>query len=691
MPEPPYNTGDVERSIVTSLVEFLREYHHDDLATLARDKGDRLWISYCDLRNYDMALADDLCEHPQYLLWHIGLAIKEIDIPLADAQSVLADVEVAIYDMPDHTHQTPGEIRSDDGLRYVAIDGILERVTSTSDVPNTLVYECERCGAKIERIQDIHTSGSNEPYECTGCERQGPFTVRHRESDWSDYAKLRVEAPPDASESDSGVLTGYVLDDLIDRGGPSGLLSRAGEPVTVYGILRRQQKDGTGENDLLFDHVLDVRAIEFDRDDETISIADHRDDFETLADRPDAVDLFAESIAPQLHATDAWTAAMEFAVAYLFGAPRVDIPNGPTYRGDLHFLIMSDYGTGKSTFKGDIAAYSPKCINKSTTALSSGVGLTAAAVKDDFGEGQWTIKPGLLVRASGGHLILDEIDKGPDELTKMNDALEGEQLVDIEKAGKSVTYESRTALLAMGNPVDGRFDRHEPIADQLGIADSLISRFDGIITMQDSADTEMDHKIAETYGKSYTEAQQTQYGDRETLDQLDREVPIDTGQAWIEHARENVTPTLTYEQFETLEDWYAEEVRQLNGGGDKPVPVTVRVLAATVKMAVAFARARLQDSVETPQIERAKKLAKRLVEQNWDGEQFDASKHYSSAPETQGDRREAVWQAIDSGATTVAEVAEETDLTTKQAQHDIDKLKQKGELYEPESGEYRTT
>jgi len=55
MPEPPYNTGDVERSIVTSLVEFLREYHHDDLATLARDKGDRLWISYCDLRNYDMA------------------------------------------------------------------------------------------------------------------------------------------------------------------------------------------------------------------------------------------------------------------------------------------------------------------------------------------------------------------------------------------------------------------------------------------------------------------------------------------------------------------------------------------------------------------------------------------------------------------------------------------------------------
>ncbi|MFB6198938.1 MAG: hypothetical protein ABEI52_11840, partial [Halobacteriaceae archaeon] len=424
----------------------------------------------------------------------------------------------------------------------------------------------------------------------------------------SDYSKLRIQARPDTDND--GKIPGYALNDLIDVGGDGGLLSRAGEPVVAYGIVRRVQKSGRGENGLLFDHLLEVKAVEFERDKDTVNVEKHRDEFEQLAERPDAIDLFAESIAPHLHETEAWETAMEFAVAYLFGAPRIDITDGPTYRGDLHFLIVTDYGMGKSTFKEDIEAYSPKSISKSTTALSSGVGLTAAAVKDDFGEGQWTIKPGLLVRANGGHLLLDEIDKGPDQLTEMNDALEGEQVVDIEKAGKSATYQSRTGLLALGNPVDGRFNPHDAIAEQLGISETLLSRFDGIVTMEDHSDKEQDANVAETYGKSYTEAQEKAYGDRDEFDHLERQVPVDVGQAWIKYARENVNPLLRYEQFEALKEWYADDVRQLNQsfasdgeGEDMPVPATVRVLGAAVKMSIAFARVHLRDEVQEQDIE----------------------------------------------------------------------------------------
>jgi len=382
---------------------------------------------------------------------------------------------------------------------------------------------------------------------------------------------------------------------------------------------------------------------------------------------------------------------MEFAVAYLFGAPRIDITGGPTYRGDLHFLMITDFSMGKSTFKSDIEAYSPKCVSKSTTALSSGVGLTAAAVKDDFGEGQWTIEPGLLVRANEGHLLLDEIDKGPDELTDMNDALEGEQVVDVEKAGQSVTYDSKTGLMALGNPIEGRFDPNLNIAEQMGLDETLLSRFDGIVTMMDEADVQQDEKVAEAYGESYTEAQEAQYGDREEFERLDRPVPVDVGRAWIKHAREEVNPILHYEQFEELRSWYAEEVRQLNNsyasnngeGADMPE------LGAAVKMSIAFARVHLRDEVQSEDVERAKKLGKRLVKQNWTGEAFDASKNRGS---TQDSRKDRVYKYVrENGEVSEEELMKNVRGEESKIRNDIEQYKRSGEFMMPETGMLRVT
>lgn len=625
------------QNMLNRLVEFLTDYYQEEIAQIAQAPSDKqsLWVDYNDLWRYDPVLAEeDFLAEPDDILDYLEEAIQMVDVPI---DQDLSHVTARITNINDEYVYSPGEIRKEQGGRFIGVHGVLERVTSTSDLPEQLVFECQRCGCVIPIPQSPNQEEIQEPHECTSCERQGPFQTlpNHEQSKWADYAKVRIQSKPD-SDTD-GKITGYVLNDLIDEGGETGILGRAGEPITVYGTVERIQKRGRNQNQLLFDHFLDVNSIDFVRDDETVDIAEHKDEFEKLAARPDAVDLFADSIAPHLHATDAWETAMEFAVAYLFGAPRIDIPEGPTYRGDLHFLIVSDYGMGKSDFSTDVEAYSPKCISKSTTALSSGVGLTAAAVKDDFGEGQWTLKPGLLVKANGGHLILDEIDKGPDQLTDMNDALEGKQQVDVEKAGQSATYESRTGLLALGNPVEGRFDPNLTISEQLGLSESLLSRFDGVVTMEDLADEEKDKSIAESFGRAYTEAQQAEFGEQDSLDYLEREVPIDVGQAWIKYAREEVNPILKYEQFKELQDWYANEVRQLNQtfaqngeGEDMPVPATVRDLGAAVKMSIAFARVHLREKVQKQDVERAKKLARRMVKQYWDGEKFNASKESSS-------------------------------------------------------------
>jgi len=676
-------------------VEFLERYYKDEIAELSINDKTAVRVDHGDLFQYDQGLAEDLREAPDRVLEALEGAVREVERPVADT---LGDISVRVVGLGEQDEIAPGEVRQEHGGKYVCIKGVLDRVTSTSDLPLQVAFKCPRCGAVQVVPQDVTNGELQEPTDCATCERQVAWQLLGGDdsTEWTDYAKLRIKSRPDVNPELEGKIPGYALNELIDVGGEAGLFGRAGEPVKVYGIIRRTQKSGRGENELLFDHLLDVRAIEFERDANTVDIEKHRDEFEALAARENAVDLFAESIAPQLHATDAWDAAFEFAVAYLFGAPRIDVPQGPTYRGDLHFLMITDFGMGKSTFKEDIAAYSPKCLSKSTTALSSGVGLTAAAVKDDFGEGQWTIKPGLLVRANGGHLILDEIDKGPDELTDMNDALEGEQVVDIEKAGQSATYESRTAVMALGNPVEGRFGDNTAIAEQMGINETLLSRFDGIVTMEDTADEEQDKKVAETYGRAYTEAQEQQYGDREEFDTLDRPVGVDVGQAWIKHAREEVNPLLRYVQFEELKDWYASEVRQLNHtyaepgeGEDMPVPATVRVLGAAVKMSIAFARVRLQDEVEQEQIERAKKLGKRLVKQNWNGERFDATNTQMS----QEKEHKRIYAALDEhGEQTPGELAENTNMEETRVRELLERARTgqyNFDIIAKQSGEYR--
>jgi replicative DNA helicase Mcm len=341
-----------------------------------------------------------------------------------------------------------------------------------------------------------------------------------------------------------------------------------------------------------------------------------------------------------------------------------------------------------------VEQFSPKAIQKSATGLSSDVGLLAAAVKDDFGEGQWTIKPGILVRGNGGHVILDEIDKPDADLSRMNDALEGSQKVDIEKAGQSATYQSRIGLLATGNPEDSRYNAQEAIAHQIGIDETLLSRFDGIVTMRDTPDTDTDAKIAERIIDGIVEASEVTNADREEFDVLERPVPVEVGRAWIKHAREHVYPTARKDQLEAIKEWYADEVRQLNNdfagngeGGDMPVPVTARVVENCYRFAAAFARLHLRDEIADVDVERAKDLAKRLISQNWQDGEFVPPEVQEG---TQNGKIRAVFNVVDNADEPLSAEQIEQRSGVDSAPHYIDKLKQEGELMEPQTGRYRS-
>ena len=578
-------------------------------------------IPYMDVFRHDPEVAEEILERPEETLDLAAAAINEMSLPV---EINMEDAEVRFVDLPDDLVYTPGELNAALTGKYIGINGVIDRITTADEKPVTLAFECLRCGMLTTVPQTEEEL--QEPTDCPSCERRGPFRIDERQSEWKDYVKVRIDHPPSSQTISGEKIDGDVTGALVNEHGEFGLVSRAGESATVYGILSRKQKG----NKALFERTLDVVAVDFDNQEDNIDVSEHEETFTALAAKDNAVDLMAESIVPELYATDAWDTALEWSVAYLFGAPRIDVPNGPTYRGDIHGAIISDFGMGKSMFASGLVDYSPKVIRKSATGLSSDVGLTAAAVQDDFGQGQWTIRPGILVQANGGHVILDEIDKGPDDLSKINDAIEGEQTVDVNKAGISATYPSRVGLLVLGNPKDSRFDPYQSVSSQLGVDQSTLSRFDGIVTMMDTIDTDIDGKIATQSLTALKEAQEMQFGDGEPGEVLSRPVSPDVGKAWVKYARERVFPKLQDEHIPVIREWYAEEVRKLNTafddnyneGADMPVPASPRVIHWVSRFASAFARCHLRDTVSDSDVERAITLAKRLISQRWTGDKF---------------------------------------------------------------------
>ena len=156
---------------------------------------------------------------------------------------------------------------------------------------------------------------------------------------------------------------------------------------------------------------------------------------------------------------------------------------------------MGDPGIAKSQLLRSVAELSPRGV-MTTGKSTSAAGLTATVVRDDFGDGRWTLEAGALVLASGGVACVDEIDKmEAEDRSAMHEALE-QQTVTITKAGINSTLQARCAVLAAANPKFGRINPMNPMAGQIDMPITLLSRFDIFFIMRDVLDNEKDERLA---------------------------------------------------------------------------------------------------------------------------------------------------------------------------------------------------
>jgi replicative DNA helicase Mcm len=361
--------------------------------------------------------------------------------------------------------------------------------------------------------------------------------------------------------------------------------------------------------------------------------------------------------------------------------------------------VIGEAGTGKSSLLEAAESISPRSGYVSGKNATK-AGVTAAAVRDDFGDTEWSLDSGAIVKAHKGLCCIDEIDKVEgDVLSSLHTALEKQRL-EVNKAGIDASLRCHTSVLAAGNPEEGEFIDEMNTLSQINLDPPLRSRFDLLFTLRDRPEHEHDKDMAEHMAKMrQLSGLQAKGHDSREIDEIMPAVDIPVLRAWIAYAREHVNPVIEdTELIEEIGEWFADE--RTNKNGDKTM--NRRMVGAVSRLAEASARVRLSDIVAKSDIERASKIIEQsLQDLGLIGENatVDIGEVDSGTSKTQRERVQSVLGIIQNLQTdgagaeveNVIETAQSAGIERSKVKHEIDKLKQKGDLYEPKTGSVRTT
>jgi replicative DNA helicase Mcm len=660
------------------LTRFLRDYYREEIAQLAEQYPSErrsLRIDWNDLYQFDPDVADDIVEDPEAIIAYLEEAMPNVDLPI-DVD--LSDANARVYNLPQQL-DVPEVHRKQNIGRLVDVRAQFSKRSMVKQRPREAVFECRRCGEETR----IPQAGDylQEPYECQGCERQGPFTLNRQATTWIDHQYARIQQPPERTQGGNAEeIDVHLQGDLINELTPGDRVSM----TSIYALQEPEQRGSLDYEGILEGHAVTKEESSY----EDINVAEYREEIEAIAagERGDPFELLVGSINPDHHGDEDVKLAIGL---QLFGGYTRESPSGSRKRGVSHILMMGDPGCGKSTFLQAVDELAPR----STYASGKGAtasGLTAAAVQDDFGEGQqWTLEAGALVLADGGVACIDELDKVPESaVSSMHDALESMR-VHVNKAGINATLSAETSMLAAGNPEHGRFDPYQPRAEQLEIPPTLMSRFDLMFMVSDSVDEEQDGAVIDHMMRSRLAASKRDKGEplsEEEQAQVEPAITPEVLRAYIAHARESCKPDL---RDEAARELLREEFMQLRLSNqedeESPIPVTYRQVEAIERLAEASARVRLSDRVEVEDVERALMLVKKSMRQvGIDPEtgQFDADIIETGESLSQRERRKRVLAVIaDKDGTSIEEIAEVTGIDEGYVKSDLEHYKERGEIY----------
>jgi len=190
-----------------------------------------------------------------------------------------------------------------------------------------------------------------------------------------------------------------------------------------------------------------------------------------------------------------------------------------------------------------------------------------------------------------------------------------QQTVTVAKAGLHASLNARCALLAAANPVYGNYDTDRRPQDNIGLPDSLLSRFDLLFILLDTIDRDSDQQVANHVLRSHQfnelepSSRTCLYGSNtlkaETL-RPDEDAALPASQKsttlhpefirrYVYFARHQMEATLSENACQNIASAYADLRAKAD---ERTLPVTARCLESLIRLATANAKVRLSEAVD---------------------------------------------------------------------------------------------
>ncbi|MGC8479535.1 MAG: minichromosome maintenance protein MCM [Candidatus Micrarchaeia archaeon] len=580
--------------IEDKFTEFFNNYYSEHIKDMyiGYPKVRSLNIDIRDLERFDTDLTLQLIHKPDEILPLANTALFKMN-PDPEAKE------------PTHARffgaTTQSPMIQDVGSEYIGqlltLDSLVVKRSEITPKVNIGYFKCIFCGSVIETKMERDTVVEI----CPQCKRKSLKQDPER-SRFSNLQRLAVQDPLERLKGSTPTwqLEVWVEDDLVNKVIP-------GDRIDITGILRiKPRRNARGKEDkvlfTMFFETVSVKPkqkefaeLEISEEDKSVIL--------DLSKDPSIFDKISKSIAPSIYGHNEIKKAL---VLQLFGGtPDKKLVDGALIRSDIHMLLIGDPGSAKTRLLQAVTELVPKGIYVSGKS-TSGAGLTAAAERDEFSEGGWTLKAGALVLGSGGEVSIDEFDKiGDEDKSALLEALES-QTISVAKAGIVAKFNAKTSVLAAANPKYGRFDKNEFPAEQFDIPPALLSRFDLIFPITDVLDEERDKEIA-SHIMIQHKAAGAQIADQKDFEQVEKQ-PIEKEllRKYVAYARKNIKPRLTKESADVIQTYYVE-LRKL-GIKKGAVPITPRQIEGLIRLAEGSAKSRLSSTIEKKDAELATSL-----------------------------------------------------------------------------------
>lgn len=625
------------RNIQKEYLSFLddeenQNVYHKKVKTMIDDKSQRLLIDINDMRKKNPARTQELLTNTFEEQFALERALKEY---IANIDSTYANGHdeffVAFEGSFGSRHVTPRTLNSKFLGNLVCLEGIVTKCSLVRPKIVRSVHFCPITKKTIERRYTDMTSTaafpSNTVYP-TKDDDGNPLETEYGLSVYKDHQTITIQEMPE--KAPAGQLPRYVDiicdNDLVDCCKPGDRVQVVGS----YRCLPAKQGNYTTGN---FRTILIANNVSQLTKDATYSVS--REDVfncrKLSRKKGDIFNLLARSLAPSIHGH---TFIKKAILCLLLGGIEKILPNGTRLRGDINLLLIGDPSVAKSQLLRYVLCAAPRAV-ATTGRGSSGVGLTAAVTTDQE-TGDRRLEAGAMVLADRGVVCIDEFDKMSDmDRTAIHEVME-QGRVSISKAGIHARLNARCSVLAAANPVYGRYDQYKTPMENIGLQDSLLSRFDLLFVMLDTPDSENDRLISEHVVRIHryrdpkeqdgealpmgsgvdilsTRNLEIDENDPSKTRMFEKYEPLLHGprnkteqtlssqfmRKYI-HIAKCVKPVLTEEASNVISEEYSRLRSQeaVESDAARTQPVTVRTLETLIRLSTAHAKARLSKNVE---------------------------------------------------------------------------------------------